>query len=44
MSPRAARIAGQLLQGLVLGLLVAAAVVEMLILASGATVFRYQGF
>ncbi len=41
---RALRIAGAVIQGLVLGALLALALTELVLLDSGATIFRYQGF
>jgi hypothetical protein len=38
------RIGGYLLQSLVLGTLLAMAIVKMAAMAGGATVFRYEGF
>ena len=47
-SPRAgsrwARWAGYALQALVLGGLLSIAILELLVAAGGATIFRYQGF
>ncbi len=39
-----ARIMGILLQGLVLGVLLALALIQLVTLASGGRVFRYEGF
>ena len=36
--------AGQIIQGLALGLLLSIALVELLLIKSGGVVFRYQGF
>lgn len=41
---RAARLAGVVLQGLVLGSLLFLALVRLLSLAEGARIFRYQNF
>ena len=40
----AARLCGAVLQGIVLGLLLFAALVELFSVASGARVFRYENF
>jgi len=39
-----ARIAGILLQGLFLGILLALALIQLITLATGGRVFRYEGF
>ena len=44
MSGRWARVAGIAIQALVLGYLLFIAVMRMVAIDSGATVFRYQGF
>jgi hypothetical protein len=41
---RTARLAGMLLQGLVLGAFLFAALVKLMSLTSGARIFRYQNF
>lgn len=41
---RAARLAGYVVQALVLGVLLAFACVQLFVLSGGAAVFRYQGF
>ena len=44
MSPRQARLLGRIVQGLVLGLLLFLAVTQLIAMAGGTGVFRYEGF
>ncbi len=39
-----ARLAGRIVQGIVLGVLLAIAVLQLLVASGGLAVFRYQGF
>ncbi len=41
---RAARVAGMIVQALVLGYLLSFAILQLMATATGAAVFRYQGF
>ena len=43
MKPRG-RTLGRLVQGAVLGVLAFAALLQLLVMVGGATIFRYQGF